>query len=176
MRTHHKKSCNKKGCNTRKHKKVRRAIAILDNKEIKGKIKFAEATNSIGEKGVRIIYDIKGLKTGDHGFHIHEYGDLSHGCSSACAHFNPYNKNHGGLDTEESHLGDLGNVRSKNGVAKGTKFKKDISLGISKTSIIGRMIIVHSDEDDLGKGGNAESLKTGNAGTRIGCAVIGLSS
>ena len=146
MKTKHRRSCSKKGCNTRKHKKGRRAIAILDNKEIKGKIKFAEATNSRGEKGVRIIYDIKGLKTGDHGFHIHEYGDLSHGCSSACAHFNPYNKNHGGLDTEESHLGDLGNVRSNSG------------------------------KDDLGKGGNPESLKTGNAGSRIACAVIGLTN
>ncbi len=175
MRTRHRKSCNKKGCNTRK-KKDRSAIAVIDDKKIQGKIKFNESINSKGEKGVKIKYELKNLKDGLHGFHIHEYGDLSEGCSSACNHFNPYNKNHGGLDTKESHLGDLGNVRSKNGVAKGTKFKKDLSLGISKTSIIGRMIIVHSDEDDLGKGGNAESLKTGNAGARIGCAVIGLSS
>ena len=36
------------------------------------------------------------------------------------------------------------------------------------------MIIVHADRDDLGKGGDAESLKTGNAGKRVGCGVIGL--
>ena len=40
--------------------------------------------------------------------------------------------------------------------------------------IVGRMIIVHQDRDDLGLGGDAESLKTGNAGKRIGCGVIGL--
>jgi Cu-Zn family superoxide dismutase len=42
--------------------------------------------------------------------------------------------------------------------------------------IIGRMLIIHQDPDDCGMGlgdRRAESLKTGNAGKRIGCAVIG---
>jgi Cu-Zn family superoxide dismutase len=44
-------------------------------------------------------------------------------------------------------------------------------------SIIGRSLIIHRNKDDCGQGQGelrAESLKTGNAGERIACAVIGI--
>ena len=103
------------------------------------------------------------------------YGDLTDGCNSACAHFNPFGKTHGGINSDERHAGDLGNIISKNGKSKGSIIDKVLSLDFKKeTCIVGRMIIVHKDEDDLGLGGNAESLKTGNAGERVACGVIGL--
>jgi len=108
--------------------------------------------------------------------HLH-YGDLSDGCKSACSHFNPYNKNHGGLHSERRHLGDLGNITSKNNICKGELFAKDINICRHlKTSVLGRMIIIHKNKDDLGLGNNKESLKTGNAGERVACGVIGLAN
>ena len=152
--------------------KPRNAVAVLapNDNGVAGVVHFTQE-----EDTVHIDYDITGLTDGEHGFHIHTYGDLTDGCDSACSHFNPDNTEHGGLDSKIRHLGDLGNISSEKGVSKGRLSTDTLSLKSGKrNSIVGRMIIVHADRDDLGKGGDAESLKTGNAGKRVGCGVIGL--
>ena len=157
------------GLKTPKYTKYAIAVLAPNDNGVKGVVKFHDKGN-----GVKIDYDISGLSDGEHGFHIHTYGDLTDGCKSACAHFNPYNKTHGGLHSKIRHEGDLGNITSKNQIAKGSLFSKSLSLNPrSITFIVGRMIIVHQDRDDLGLGGDAESLKTGNAGKRLACGVIG---
>ena len=119
-----------------------------------------------------IVGKVTGLKPGVHGFHIHEFGDLSKGCESAGAHYNPDGDDHG--DLEQGHVGDLGNITADD---SGTADIKIVAERVDLTgerSVVGRAIVVHSDEDDLGKGGDEESLKTGNAGDRLACGVITL--
>jgi Cu-Zn family superoxide dismutase len=75
---------------------------------------------------------------------------------------------------KDRHVGDLGNIiANAKGEAKYAFYDNVIKLRGTKSNIIGRGLIVHEDEDDCGKGGNAESLKTGNSKKQIACAVIG---
>jgi Cu-Zn family superoxide dismutase len=117
---------------------------------------------------------ITGLQPGEHGFHIHEFGDMSKGCESMGAHYNPDGIDHG--DIEQGHVGDLGNITAdENGTANFSIQANRVDL-IGDRSVVGRGIVVHADPDDLGKGGDEESLKTGNAGDRLACGVITLRS
>lgn len=148
-----------------------KAIAVFTD-NIKGTVKFTEVGNK-----VRIDVSISGLQSNSlHGFHVHEAGDLSDKCTSMCAHFNPYNMTHGCPGIIDRHVGDLGNLETNNkGEAKYSFYDDCIKLRGTKANIIGRGLIIHEDPDDCGQGGNADSLKTGNAGKRIACAVIGYS-
>ncbi|MEJ2195815.1 MAG: superoxide dismutase family protein [Ignavibacteriaceae bacterium] len=145
---------------------VNKAICLLyptQGSETMGTVTFSQKAD-----GMLIIADVKGLSPGKHGFHIHEYGDCSQpDGKSAGGHFNPTSKNHGGPNSEDRHVGDLGNLIAKDdGTAYYEWTDKLLSFSGPK-SILGRAIIVHADEDDL------ISQPTGNAGARIACGVIG---
>lgn len=145
------------------------AVCVLEHGDgVDGTILLKQETDG----PTLIIGRITGLKPGKHGFHIHEYGDLSNGCESAGAHYNPEGVDHG--DLEQGHVGDLGNVvADSSGTADIEIVAERIDL-TGKQSVVGRAIVIHSEADDLGQGGDAESLKTGNAGDRLACGVITL--
>jgi len=147
-----------------------KAVAVLKGDKVNGTIWFEQAASG----PVSIKGELKGLAAGLHGFHVHQFGDTTDGCTSAGPHFNPGNKDHGGPTDSVRHAGDLGNVTAGgDGVAKVDLKDAQISLS-GANSIVGRTLVVHADPDDLGKGGHELSKTTGNAGARVACGVIGL--
>ncbi|KAI8643119.1 copper/zinc superoxide dismutase [Parasitella parasitica] len=147
------------------------AVAVLKGNGVSGTVKFSQETENAP---VLVNAKFTGLKPGKHGFHIHEFGDNTNGCISAGPHYNPAGKTHGAPDAEIRHAGDLGNIVA-NEAGEATLKVEDTHLKlIGPLSIIGRTVIVHADEDDLGLGGVELSLTTGNAGDRLACGVIGV--
>jgi Cu-Zn family superoxide dismutase len=145
---------------------ISEAVAVIDTGKIKGTIVFTEKENYVS---IRI--DIIGLKkNAKHGFHIHESGDLRDGCKSCCAHYNPEKTEHAGL--EGGHAGDLGNIKTDDDGIVDMTIRTDKFL---VDEILGRSVIIHEDEDDLGKGTFEDSKTTGHSGARIACSVIGIS-
>lgn len=74
---------------------VFKAICVVTGEKVKGVIRFTQEAEN---KPTLIEGKIEGLPVGQHGFHVHEWGDNSKGCMSAGAHFNPFKKTHGGPD------------------------------------------------------------------------------
>ena len=154
-------------CGFENNKKSTEAVAKIlpaTGSNVNGTIVFKQE-----ESGVRVKGVIKNLAPGKHALHVHRYGDLStFDASSACDHFNPTNKKHGGRADAERHIGDLGNIEAdKQGVAQFDFVDTQISLS-GPHSIVGRSMMVHAKEDDL------ISQPSGNAGGRIGVGVVGI--
>jgi Cu-Zn family superoxide dismutase len=144
-----------------------KAVAVLNpigGNKVSGTVTFTEVAD-----GVQVHAEITGLAPGNHGFHVHEFGDCSAAdASSAGAHFNPTNKPHAGPDAAERHVGDMGNVQADaSGKAKLEYVDHQISLTNDQQSAIGRSVVVHAKADDL------KSQPAGDSGARIACGVIG---
>lgn len=140
-------------------------LSPIKNSGVQGIITFTPVKN-----GVKVSANISGLTPGKHGFHIHEFGDISTpDGSGAGGHYNPSQSKHGSPDEHDRHGGDLGNLfADQNGDANLEYIDSHIQLS-GENSIIGRSIIVHEKEDDL------ETQPTGGAGARIAQGVIGIS-
>src|SRR5215471_2833570 len=144
-----------------------KAIAVLHPtgaNKVSGTVTFTEVAD-----GVQVHADITGLTPGNHGFHVHEFGDCSAADgSSAGAHFNPTSKPHAGPDDPERHVGDMGNVEAdSSGKATLEYVDHQISLTNDQQSAIGRSVVVHAKADDL------KSQPAGDSGARVACGVIG---
>lgn len=65
----------------------RKAIVILKGPgQVSGNVTFIQSNRG---GPVQVMGMVSGLAEGQHGFHVHEKGDLSNGCISTGSHFNP---------------------------------------------------------------------------------------
>jgi Cu-Zn family superoxide dismutase len=141
--------------------------AVVELKPTEGNDVYGRVAFTPYKGGVLIVAEVHNLTPGQHGFHIHEFGDCSApDGSSAGGHYNPYNKPHAGPDDPDRHMGDMGNlVADVDGNATYERLDDLIELS-GPNSIIGRAVIVHSGRDDL------VTQPTGDAGSRVACGVI----
>ncbi|KAL9082273.1 MAG: hypothetical protein Q9159_006559 [Coniocarpon cinnabarinum] len=151
---------------------VKAVAALRGDSKVSGTVTFEQEAES---SPTTISWNITGHDaSAERGMHVHAFGDNTNGCTSAGPHFNPFQKGHGAPTDSDRHVGDLGNFMTDGqGNATGSVSDNQVKL-IGQQSVIGRTIVVHAGTDDLGKGGNEESKKTGNAGARPACGVIGI--
>ena len=133
-------------------------IAALTDVEIAGEVRFIESGDY-----VRIEAEIRGLDDGLYGFHIHTGTD----CDDRGGHYDPTGMPHGSPDepTELRHVGDLGNLVSRDGIARFVRIDPVVALD-GDHSVIGRIAVIHNDSDKL------LPQPAGDSGTQIGCGVI----
>lgn len=150
---------------TRKNKTAPlKAIAVFKG-PVEGEVVITDIKG-----GVRINAVFTKLPKGKHGFHIHKAGDLrGEGCKGLCEHYDVGKHSHGGYKSKERHTGDLGNIELRGGRCKRRYTVKNTSV----RELWGRSLIIHADEDDLGKGGFPDSVITGHSGARMACAILG---
>ncbi|MCH7958999.1 MAG: superoxide dismutase family protein [Candidatus Hydrogenedentes bacterium] len=144
-----------------------KAIATISGtagNDVSGTVTFTQQ-----DDGVLIEADITGLSPGKHGFHIHQYGDISAADGkSTGGHFNPAGNEHAGPEAAKRHVGDLGNLEAdENGHAMYKRVDTVIQIHGQHT-ILSRAVTIHAGADDL------TSQPTGAAGARVAHGIIGV--
>lgn len=135
------------------------------NQKIRGRAIFS----LLGNDAIQVRAKVCGLSDGYHGFHIHQYGDLSGSIDLVGSHFDKGGHSHG-IPSEVSsnvHTGDLGNLYSSNGAATLNATFTHFSLR-NDTSILGHALIIHS-----GKDFGSEFQPAGASGVKIAKCIIG---
>ncbi len=147
-----------------KEEPIRKAVAQVRSTAT-GEHVLGYATFTEEGKGVKVVVNAANLKPGDHGIHIHKFGDCSSEGKAAGDHYNPTNVSHGAPGKAEHHRGDLGNLSAD---ASGKAHLEGMLEDAKLHFLIGRSVIIHADADDL------KTQPSGNSGARVGCGIIGI--
>jgi Cu-Zn family superoxide dismutase len=156
------------GCAAMRSTSENDAVAELKNTsgQTVGTARFTQAASV-----VRVLVEATGLPPGPHAVHVHAVGKCDPpDFNSAGAHFNPTNKQHGALNPQGSHAGDLPNLTvAPDGTGRMETTTEQLTLGSGPTSVWdsdGSAVVVHANADDF------KTDPTGNAGARIACGVL----
>jgi Cu-Zn family superoxide dismutase len=146
-----------------------------DDDNLVGRVRFMDTQGQpageawlFAENGnLRVTVDVAGLTDGDHGIHFHAVGACSPPTfSSAGGHFNPTNRQHGRLNPNGPHLGDLPNVERGRTRVSITATGLQISGPNGLLDGDGAALVIHQAPDDL------RTDPAGNSGARIRCGVV----
>lgn len=120
--------------------------------------------------GVLMSIEIDGLPEGTHAFHIHETGTCEPPFKSAGGHYNPTGAQHGILNENGKHAGDLPNIHVTGSPLKLEVLADEVTLKDGAENTLfdddGSAIVIHEGPDDY------QTDPAGAAGPRIACGVI----
>lgn len=121
---------------------------------------------------IKVHLTVRGFAAGTYGVHLHQAGRCeAPDFASAGAHWNPGNHQHGRLNPQGPHLGDLPNLEA---LANGTgriDFDVPVPAGAAADANPlldedGTAIVIHAAPDDY------RTDPSGNSGARIACGVL----
>jgi Cu-Zn family superoxide dismutase len=121
---------------------------------------------------VHVDVTASALTPGSHGIHFHEVGRCEGGTqfSTAGAHYNPLNRNHGLSAPGGPHAGDAPNLVAGDDGRGNLSFTTDrVTLTSGGTSLFdadGSALVLHAAPDDQ------VSQPAGNSGARVACGVV----
>jgi Cu-Zn family superoxide dismutase len=126
-----------------------------------------EVTLTEGGYGTLIHARLSNLPSGTHAFHVHAVGKCEPPFKSAGGHYNPLGSNHGFMDRDGMHAGDLPNVHiPDSGALEFEVFAPRVHVDAMLLDADGAAIVMHQGADDY------QSDPAGAAGPRIACGVI----
>lgn len=122
-----------------------------------------------GPKGIVLAADLQGLAPGGHSISINSVGTCAPDFTAAGGKFSPHGGEHGFLQGEGPHVGDLPNIYAvDDGTARADFFAGDITLGSGVDHSLfdddGTSIVIHEKPDSY--------VGEVDLGIRVACGVI----
>jgi Cu-Zn family superoxide dismutase len=121
---------------------------------------------------VRVRLTVRGFVPGTHGVHLHQTGRCDPpDFASAGPHWNPAGRQHGRLNPQGPHLGDLPNLQVERDGSGRLEFTIALAAGTAAhvnplLDADGTAIVIHAAADD------DRTDPAGNSGARIACGVF----